>query len=175
MVWIHYSKKPIEKLLNDSECNNQRPTPKPLGLWLSKDTEWLEWMKSEMPQWVKKVKYIYKISIKKNANILKISSFKDLVDLHNKYMNKYRFNSVFEDDDMFEPYTYEIDWKRVCSDYDGIIFTNYYKILEKVNKLSENSKYYRTVFEWYHTLDINSACIFRPSKTISKIELVEKF
>ena len=162
-------------MLDDNTCIHQKYSSiKPFGLWLSKDTEWLEWMESEMPEWAESVKYIYKISIKKNANILRISSFKDLVNLHNRYMNKYRIESETFKDVLYEPYSYEIDWERVCSDYDGVVFTNYYKILEKVNKLSKNDKHYRTVFWWYKTLDVNSICIFRPSKTISKVELIEK-
>lgn len=172
MVWIHYSNKSIEKLLDDDNCSKQRPTSKPLGLWVSKNTEWLEWMESEMPRWAKSVKYIYKISIKKNANILRISSFEDVLELHNKYM--YRIKNNLKDTSLFGPYDYYIDWKKVCQDYDGIIFTNYQKIQEKIRKISKDNKQYRTEYAWYHTLDINSACIFRPSKVISKFELIYK-
>lgn len=176
MVWIHYSEETIEKLLDDDACIKQHFHFKPFGLWLSKDSEWLEWMKSEMPEWIEEVNYIYKISIKKNTNLLKISSFEDVVKLHNKYMVKANFVNPPEiwNEEIFEPYLYFINWKKVCQDYDGIIFTNYQKIQEKIRKISKDNKQYRTEYAWYHTLDINSACIFRPSKVISKFELIYK-
>ena len=176
MVWIHYSKKPIEKLLNDDSCIYQTLEFKPEGLWLSKNSEWLEWMESDMPEWVEEVNYIYKISIKKNSNLINISSFKDLENFQDKYMIKANWETIpnFWDITKYESSVYLINWKKVCSDYDGIVFTNYYKILEKINKISKDNKHNLTKFLWYHGLDVNSVCIFRPSKVVSKFELIYK-
>jgi hypothetical protein len=176
MVWIHYSKKSIEKLLDDDTCIYQQLEFKPEGLWLSKDSEWLEYAKIELPERFKNINYIYKISIKKNSNLLKISSFKDLEIFQDKYMIKTDWTSIpnFWDITKYESSLYLINWIKVCQDYDGIIFTNYKKILEKIIEISKNNKHNMTKFLWYHSLDINSACIFRPSKIVSKFELIYK-
>ena len=56
-----------------------------------------------------------------------------------------------------------INWEKVCKDYDGIFFMNYRKILD------DESVEYGDEFIWYNMLDVSSACIFRPSKVISKL------
>lgn len=164
MVWIHYSSNSIEKLLDDDSCFYQYSTVKPFGLWLSKNTEWLEWMKSEMPEWIDDVKYIYKISLKKNSNILKISNKKQLDIFNEKYKDKN--NEKF------------INWKKVCQDYDGVFFDNYNDIKMKLLSTTytdENKfKYVLNKYYWYFMIDVSSMCIFRPNKILSKITLIEK-
>jgi len=159
MVWIHYSKsqKPIKKLLDDSECIHQHTHWKPLGLWLSESTKWMSWMKSEMPEWVDDVKNIYKVSIKRKSNILTISSLKEMEE----FTEKYGVNSY-------------IDWKKVCKEYDGIIFKNYEKNRTEIFSIQDYEvlKKYIDKYYWYYAVDISSACIFRPSKVVSKFELI---
>ena len=49
-----------------------------------------------------------------------------------------------------------------------------FKKSHNINLLSKDNKHNRTEYAWYHTLDVNSACIFRPSETISKFNLIYK-
>ena len=70
-------------------------------------------------------------------------------DVHSKKSNKKKF-------DLYEFYKSK---HAVSDDYDGIIITNY-------NKSKENG------YGWYSLIDINCACIWRPSKCIEKFTLV---
>ena len=61
---------------------------------------------------------------------------------------------------------YKINWKKVAQDYDGVIFDNYHNI--KYSNQLMTPKY-----TWYDTIDINSACIWRPNSVITSWEEVK--
>ena len=147
-MWLHVSKKPVKMPLNDIDCKKQTPGFKPTGLWLGAGNAWLNWMQSEMPEWNKEYKYMYKCYLKRNINMFHINTFSAL----KRFTAKYGIVSKFT----------VIDWPRVCQDYDGIMVTNYNKILEpSVDKLE---------LLWFRTYDIDSACIWKPSAVISSIK-----
>jgi hypothetical protein len=181
MVWYHYSDKPIEKFINDIDCINQRNDEyKPRGLWLSKSTEWKDWLDSEIPEWSRQIKYIYKITLKKKIKVRKIDTLEKLKRFVKKYSYStkviYRKSDFIrlnpgEEDIVREVTRYRIDWEKVCKKYDGIFFSNYHKINRIIKNMrwSKNPEYKK--YEWYTYVDINSGCIWRPSNVISKILL----
>lgn len=116
---------------------------KPGGLWLSKGNEWAE------TSAFKGGKYIYEVSID-DSNMIILDTIDKVKDFTDKY--KIDINSFF----------IIINWKKVAREYDGIIFDNYNKIKKEILK-EINPKYM-----WFSTVDINSACTWRPIKTIIK-------
>jgi hypothetical protein len=91
----------------------------PKGLWISCSSSWLKYaLSSSSPyynsRWLN-AKYIYKVNLDK-GNILEINKVDQLIEFHLKYLKK---NNKFQ-----------IDWKKVKKDYDGIIICPYlgYKI-----------------------------------------------
>ena len=156
MTWYHLSKKSISEIY-DVNCNRQSKTNKlkPSGFWLSKNSAWEEWINDNfesLSSW--DYKYKYKVTFKKNINVLKISTFADLENFTQKYGIEYEKTGEY----------FSADWKKICEEYDGIFFENYEKIRGYLwdNNLTD-------IYIWYLSLDVSSACIFRPSRVISKL------
>lgn len=101
---IHTSKTSFEL---EQRTFNQKVDMKPKGFWYGFGSEWIDWTRSEMPEWVGK--YIYSIDIG-NTNVLQIKTHMELM----------QFNREYESG----PYKY-IDWKKVASKYDGIEINPY--------------------------------------------------
>ncbi len=156
MVWYHLSEKKITELY-DITCKvaGSSKKSKPRGLWLSYNNDWEEWNDTGEPGVfiVGNYKYKYKITLKKNINVLKIETVDELHSFNKKYGKK----------DKYIKSMVKINWEKVCKDYDGIFFMNYRKILD------DESIEYNDEFIWYNMLDVSSACIFRPSLVISKL------
>lgn len=169
MPWVHFSEKPIEDAIKDLSHFKQISSTMPYSLLLNDSDEFLEFMESKkknsmINEMVEDAKYIYKISIKKDANILKISTLKQV----NDFMEQY---------EQYEEHGTLIKWKKVSQDYDGIIFNNVKKIKESIDKLIFNNNEFNdeimNKYIWYSVLHYSSAYIFNPNETISKYELVE--
>jgi hypothetical protein len=156
MVWHHLSEEKITEIY-DIDCKVAASSKKlkPRGLWLSYNNEWEEWNDTGEPGVfiVGNYKYKYKVTLKKNLNVLKIETVEELYDFNKKYGKK----------DKVIKKMIRINWEKVCEDYDGIFFMNYRKILD------DESVEYNDEFIWYNMLDVSSACIFRPSLVVSKI------
>ena len=70
---------------------------------------WVEWAKSEMPQWIGHSGFLYDVS--PSARILTINSDRDAMRVANKYgMNTTDIMDLF----MYMP------WKKIAKDYDAI-------------------------------------------------------
>jgi hypothetical protein len=151
MVWYYLPSKPIEKILDDNRCENEVPCQnswcKPNGLWIYYNDEWKQIFEGR--------EYIYKVTLKKNIKILKLDTLKKLLKFQKKYRTKY----IYE-------YQNHINWKKVCKDYDAIFFTKFYEVLKNLHKSVDEIEFQK--YEWYKYMDLNSACIFRPSLVVSK-------
>ena len=156
MVWYHLSEKKITELY-DIECKDVliKKHLKPRGLWLSHNNDWEIWNDTGEPGVfiIGDYKYKYRVTFRKNLNVLKLENLEDIKSFNRKYGSK----------DKYIKSLIRIDWSKVCNDYDAIFFTNYDKIIK------DDSVRYADEFSWYYTLDVSSACIFRPSKVISKL------
>ncbi len=161
MVWLHASKKPIGLQLNDIDCRSQGPDFKPKGMWLGAGSGWLNWVKTEMPELTKEYKYMYKCYLKRDINVFNINTFSALKRFTSKYGIKSKIG--LNQNGLNHILTF-IDWSLVCQDYDGIMVTNYSKILpSSADKLE---------YLWFRTYDIDSACIWKPSAVISSLQRI---
>lgn len=121
---------------------------KPKGLWYGKSTAWIDWVETEMPNWIGK--NLYSLEIDK-SNVLVIKTAQQMKNFYKKYKNKDAWISFGGNDDY-------INWERVAQEYDGIeIATYFWK--------------YRHLFPWYYSWDVASGCIWNP-KAIKSIKHV---
>lgn len=166
MTWYHYSSNSLnEKLYNVNKQKNMNG--KPCGFWLSYNNEWLEWCKSqEFYTYNPDNYYRYEYSLDK-LNLYKISSIEELRAFQDKYAGQ-------------DKYTAKIDWAKVATEYDGIIFLNYSKIKNDltsnfsmemlysalncmdINDMESQIKMKKSYFDymWFTLIDISCACIW---------------
>ena len=89
---------------------------KPVGLWYSIGSSWIEWCIGEEFGGIGK--YIYEIKLNKNANILFLNTEDKVFEFSKKYKKtEYPYN-------LYD--TVSIDWKKVRDDYDGIEISPYF-------------------------------------------------
>ena len=137
---IHMSKKPFEL---EPRTFTQTVTVKPSGFWYGFGSEWIDWTRNEMPEWIGK--YIYSIDIG-NTNILQIKTHMELM----------QFNSEYKADVYMKDAGEAIDWKKVASKYDGI----------EINPYQYEARYQYT---WYYGWDIANGCIWNLSRVKLKL------
>ena len=142
---IVMAKKDILPLKFPIEQRNRGPKPK--GLWYAIGTEWIDWVRSEMPDW--EGEYIYKVNLNPNK-ILFLESHDDI----DKFTRKYKLEKDYSDTD-----TFDINWEKVSSEYSGI----------EISPYQESARY--EVF-WYNGWDVASGCIWKKEgiKSIIKIK-----
>lgn len=143
MILIHNTK---EKELVISN-RNQRSDYKPNGLWYGIGNEWLDWCKSEMPDWIYLYNYVLELNM---AKILLITNLRQF----NQFNNEYSFRPCKE----IQSLCY-IDWKRVALKYSGIEISPY---LGK-RRLCRGSS-------WYYGWDCASGCVWNKEAVLSCIK-----
>lgn len=133
---ITMTKNPLD--LDINRKYSQEVNMKPHGFWYGFGTEWIDWCKSEMPEWVGK--YFYRVDIG-SSNVLKIKSALELINFTKQYeVNKY------PDLPFFHRHMF-IDWTSVANKYDGIEIAPY----------QYSTKY---DYMWYYGWDVASGCIW---------------
>jgi hypothetical protein len=155
MEYLHYTDKPLQ--LRDIILKEKMY--KPNGLWLSQGNEWEEWCQDAGIQTCDMDNcYVYKIEFKKDS-LYRISSVDELQCFSERY-NKNNNN---------DPH-FLIPWKKVSEEYDGICFENYRDVKQNMFR----DKLLRNANLWFLAVDVNSACIWNPTKVVTSITLVEK-
>jgi len=99
-IRIIMSKEPIKILSNLTSQKSSNMKPK--GLWYGFGGSWIDWMSSEMPEWINAYNYIYTLDVD-DLNIVKVTS-----------NNVDRFSEKYEDFNKFY-----INWEKVSKDYKG--------------------------------------------------------
>jgi hypothetical protein len=106
---IHMSKKPFEL---EPRTFTQKDELKPTGFWYGFGSEWIDWTRSEIPEWIGK--YIYSVDIG-NTNVLQIKTHMELM----------QFNREYQASLIGGINVGTIDWKKVAGKYDGIEINPY--------------------------------------------------
>lgn len=119
------------------EQYKQRITFKPEGLWFGFGTFWIDWVKDEMPEWIKDG--IYKLTID-TSKILVVDS---LSDFHKKYNVKLYGHAI------------GINWLRIANEFSGIEIPSY----QRDFRLASD-------YLWYYGWDVASGCIWDKSALI---------
>lgn len=129
----------------------QRTTYKPNGLWYGFGNSWMDWVRSEMPDWESERKYDHAHLLEiVEGSVLKMSTHDQLLEFTERYRGKQE--GYFEQN--------MIDWTRVAEDYAGIEINPY---IESA-RMDEDTN-------WYYTWDIASGCIWDKSaiRSITRI------
>ena len=100
-------------------------------LWFATGYEWLEWMASEMKDWLYGQNYIYEITLK-DENILRMSTHSELYDFTRRYQGENN---------------YSIQWDELVKKYSGIVISPYI----------QSARY---DLGWYYSWDIASGCVW---------------
>lgn len=136
---IHVSTKPISELGITQQSSGSL---KPKGLWYGFGDQWINWLKSEMPEWWDEAQYAYKV-FPNLANILVINTIEEL----DQFIDTYNIGR-------------NIDWVRVAEEYDGIEFPSYSR--EGFRNLAFSSSDHMK-YMWVYSMDISSGCIWNPN------------
>ena len=154
--YTHLSRRLINNLKNKEQIN----CFKPKGFYFAKR---LEWIKHELFEDIFKIDndiisfpdnyYIYNVKIK-DLNLLKINSIKKLIKFTDKYSIKLESSKY-----------HIIDWIKISLKYDGIIISNYKKILKDFKKLKLDFNRY----SWIYHIDVNGGCIWNVDKLKYKL------
>lgn len=107
---------------------------KPNGLWYSIDESWMEWVKTEMPDWMPKYKYAYEVLLDESKIL--ILGYNDILP----FTREYSHNS---------PTRGCIDWTRVARNYDGIEIPEYHWEFRLAPETF-----------WYYGWDCASGCVW---------------
>ncbi len=144
MKLVHFSDQPIDKL-------EEREYPqfdlkwqaKPNGFWVSDEDSkgWKEWCESEKFR-LDFLTIAYEIIISENSNILILQSPEQIFEFTKKYPFKTRYFDSEHD-------TYQLDWNKVKSKYQGIIITPYQWDCRLALETS-----------WYYGWDCASGCLW---------------
>ena len=134
---IHMSKKPFEL---EPRTFTQKVAMKPNGFWYGFGSEWIDWTRSEMPDWIGK--YIYSVDIG-TTNVLQIKTHMELMQFSREYSQVGLMSKVYREGEV-------IDWKKVASKYDGI----------EINPYQFEARY---KYLWYYGWDIASGCVWNLS------------
>lgn len=112
--------------------DEQKMALKPRGLWYGIGPSWIDWVRSEMPDW--EVDNVFKIDVDE-TKLLTIRTIEELDAFDEKYGSS--ITSYFRN----------IDWGKVASEYGGIEIAPYiYKG--------------RFKYIWYYGWDVASGCIW---------------
>lgn len=129
-VNYHLSIKPIPRYI---ETITQEVGMKPRGLWYGCGNSWLDWLESEMPQWLDQGNYLYEMW--PGDNLLYLRHADDL----DRFTRQYGVKQYGND--------YHIDWLKVADRHAGIEICPYH--------YSRRLSLY-----WYYTWDVASGCIW---------------
>ena len=122
---------------------------KPRGLWYGIGSEWIDWVRSEMPQWEKNYNHIYEIFLNE-PRILRLNSEDAVLKFSEDYRPRTTKNRGYG----------LINWQNVALDYSGIELNPYFWDLRYNN---------RTL--WYSAWDIPSGCVWKSDAIIDIKEI----
>lgn len=158
---IHMSNKFLTKNHLNFNYFNAPSIRKPRGFWYSINIEWLNWVKSEMPDW--EFPFLYELILDK-TKILSIHNENDLKEFFNKYISKKQIELSIGD------FYYRTNWYKLSKDYSGIEFLNYKK---SYNMNIDISPFEFKKIVWYDHIDVSSGCIWNINALIS-INLIDE-
>ena len=145
---IHYSRGPLGEIRDRSR--EQRPGPKPRGLWVSVEDGWgwRDWCEAEEYGDISRARR-YRIRLAADAEVLWLRGASDIDRFHAEYAE--RWEAKF--------YLWEIRWPEVAERWDGIIIAPY--VWER--RLGSEAS------TWYYPWDCSSGCIWKP-RAIAGVE-----
>lgn len=137
---IHYATKPMSQYIL-RPFDQLEPGLKPKGLWITDESDecWATWCKAEEFN-LEALACKHLIILKPNANILRLNSALDIIDMKRKY----------HVDPGYASYSiYYLNWQIITQEYDGIFIMPY----------QWDARMHEDCF-WYYSWDCSSGCIW---------------
>lgn len=173
MRLLHYSHSIIEKIVDrkplDEDPRNFCTGMKPFGFWVSVegDYDWEWWCNAENFR-TENLQYVYGVTIKENASILHLRTCEEILEFTKEYLVKEEDLTFIKETYGYKALkmtnlldSYNINWVRVGSKYNGIIISPYQWDLRLSTETS-----------WYYGWDCASGCIWN-TDVIEKVTLVK--
>lgn len=135
-----------EEQITFRESTDQRIGRKPTGLWYGIGSSWIDWIRSEMPEWEKDYTHILNADL---SNMKVIRNYEQLLEFHNEYHVSDGYG------------TNTIDWNKVAQKYSGI-------------EIAPFIRNYNSDIDWYYTWDVASGCIWKSNAIIDITKLNDK-
>lgn len=135
-VKVYASGKPLVMPVKWNYPLQQEVKMKPKGFWYACGTEWIDWVRREMPSWQSQLANLYQVVLSPKAKMLYIRNVAEFDAFDRKYRVPRKPTGWMY-----------IDWVRVANDYDGIEIYPY--LWQR-----------RTGVNWYYTWDVASGCIW---------------
>jgi hypothetical protein len=144
---VFISKEPYTDFRNVRQVRPRTPHQKPAGLWYGCGDSWIEWLRSDMPEWLEESTYLYEIKL--GSDVLQIS-------------NDEEFQKLEDDFQVFAPYGQKaMGWELIQNNgYSGIEICPY-------NHAGRGSN-------WYYGWDVASGCIWNSRGIIEVTLLAQK-
>lgn len=172
---IHYSADELQAFIvrpvnpyPPSKDNERLPLGKPVGFWVSVEGPdsfgWSNWCNDT--DWQDRLKYAYEVKLAPDANILYLSTGKDIDDFTKKYRDHDNPTNKILTDSRQKfgggMNTMYIDWGKVAREgYQGIIITPYVYSRRIAGHCT-----------WYYGWDCASGCIW-DSQAIQSVGVLE--
>lgn len=164
MILEHYSDEPWEyaPMSYAQRRYDQDGNGKPNGLWVSVkgEDDWPSWCHGEGYR-TERLAICQRVILKPEANVLTITTVAEIVAFHDKYGVAWEIGGDFS--------LGRIDWRRVATDYDGVIIAPY--LWEC--RLAFNNPHLKKISDWYYGWDCASGCIWN-GDAIAAFELAEQ-
>jgi hypothetical protein len=135
------------------KTHKQKLGPKPIGLWYGIGTEWIDWTRSDMPEW--EYDNVFEVIINE-SNVLLINTLDEIKEFNDTYgVEDKRFANIFSDNSY-----HDIDWSKIAEKYSGVEISPYMWPM-------------RNELRWYYGWDVASGCIWNSNgiKSIKKITI----
>lgn len=146
---IHYRKEPIPPLKPIDIDALTEALYKPRGLWVSVEDGWgwKDWCTAEEFN-LDHLAYEYKVTVKKEANILYLNNPQEIIDFGHQYADQeYNLREIYL---KYMPTSIMfLKWKEVMQKYQGIIISPY-----------QWDCRLRLETSWYNGWDCSSGCIW---------------
>jgi hypothetical protein len=152
MKLVHYSDQIIDKLTPRDYCTIQfNVNAKPYGLWFSVEGEdientWKDWCLANGFQ-LESLTYAHQITLKEDANILHLKTAEEIFEFTKSY--PYLRKQCDTPVGRKVTYSYELDWSKVKTLYQGIIISPY----QWDCRLHPHTT-------WYYGWDCSSGCLW---------------
>ena len=114
---------------------------KPKGLWYGCGDAWVDWLESEMPEWLDRVLFVYEV-IPNMSRVIELNTVDEIREFDEQFGQVDRYSRRGTD---------YVRWPAVARFADGIEICPYQWRLRD------------SEVGWYATWDVASGCIWRPS------------
>jgi len=147
---VFISKEPYTDFRNVRQKRPQTSNQKPNGLWYGCGDDWIQWLRSDMPEWLEESTYLYEIKL--GSDVLQVSNDEEFQNLEDEFLVNARFGQK------------AMGWELIQKNgYSGIEICPY-----------NHGRRGVMGSDWYYGWDVGSGCIWDSRGIVEITLLAEK-